>query len=536
MAFKKDSQKRRSDRLMVRIPLSISGLTEKGEPFECHGHAVDVNRFGARIRLERPVPVADKVVLTNLENNLRGEFRVVKVLETTAEGKTALGVETLGNYPTFWGIAFPTRPKRAGESRGLLECQQCHSATLHPLILDEIEVLECGGTVRKPCTSCGARTEWKFAMEAGLAALTGTEPPSGRQDAGEKQQGGRTVFIQHPVTVQTAAGEVEVVQTENLSKDEIRCSSEKSYEVNQVVTLEWENSGTGKRLRVQGRIRRRQSIAGSRRIVYSMRYEGTPAVLPPAPLRPAGKFYALVTALAAAACVLVALNVRRIILSLTLPLNSMALPIASLGAALLLVALAHKAWKTVLAREPESRQIFRKRHLTAAWITALVFLGSLGTGVVAGMASSHQRGRRLKALHDFAVARIFENNIDAAENRVMESSADYSDVCATLALLAAKWQPQLDALSADALELYRFQLWESANSREQMKGLEAVLALDRSKLGVVEQQIALKTEASNVSPDKELAFWQSRFPPLRQKIRNLDAQKEQVVKNLMSKK
>jgi hypothetical protein len=536
MAFKKDSQKRRSDRLMVRIPLSISGLTETGEPFECHGHAVDVNRFGARIRLERPIPVAGNVLLTNMENNLRGEFRIVKVLETTPAGKKALGVETLGNYPTFWGIAFPTRSKRAGESRGLLECQQCHSATLHPLILDEIEVLECGGTVRKPCASCGARTEWKFAMEAGLAALPGTDAPAWRQDAGEKQQGTRTVFMQHPVTLQTAAGDIEIVQTENLSKDEIRCSSEKSYEVSQGVTLEWENSGTGKRLRVQGRIRRRQSIAGSRRVVYSIRYEGTPVVLPPAPLKPAGKFYAVMTALAAAACVLVALNVRRIILSLTFPLSSMALPIAFLGAALLPAALAHKAWKTVLAREPESRQIFRKRHLTAAWITAFVFLGSLGTGVVAGLASGHQRGRRLKVLHDFAVARIFESNIDAAENRVMESPADYSDVCATLALLAAKWRPQLDALSADALELYRFQLWQSVNSREEMKGLEEILALERRKLDVVKQQIALKDEAANVSPDRQLPFWQSSFAPLRQKIRDMDARKQQVVKALIAEK
>ncbi len=536
MAFKKDSQKRRSDRLMVSIPLHVSGLTETGESFECDGHAVDVNRFGARIRMERPVPAGGKVLLTNMENNLRGEFRVVNVLESSREGRMDFGVEALGNYPTFWGIDFPAQARKPTESRGLLECQQCHSATLHPLILDEIEMLESGGTVRKPCASCGARTEWKFAMEAGRAALPEEDPNPGDSQTARTQPGTRTVFIQHPVTVRTATGEVEIVQTENLSKDEIRCSSEKSYEVSQVVTLEWENSGTGKRLQVQGRIRRRQSIAGSRRIVYSIRYEGTPAVLPPAPLKPAGKLYALMTALAAAACVLVALNVRRIIFSLTIPLSSTARPIASLGAALLLVALAHKAWKTILAREPESRQIFRKRHLTAAWIMVLVFLGSLGTGVVAGVASGHQRGRKLKALHDFVVARIFESNIDAAENRVMESPADYADVCVTLALLAAKWQPQLDGLSADALELYRFQLWQSANSREEMKDLEEILALDRRKLDVVGEQIALKAEAASLSPDQQQAFWQSRFPPLRQKIRDLDTRKERVVRALVAEK
>ena len=538
MAFKRDSRKRRSDRLMVRIPLLVTGITETGESFECRGHAVDVNRFGAHIHLERPVPLAGKIRLTNLENNLRGDFRIVKVLESSPAGKTALGIEALGNYPTFWGIDFPSRPRKPTESRGLLECQQCHSATLHPLLLDEIELLESGGTVRKPCASCANKTEWKFAMESAPAALPEAEAgaPAGGQAQGKQPPGKPTVYMQRPVSIRTAAGDVETVQTENLSRDEVRCSSKKSYEVNQVVTLEWENSGTGKRLQAQGRVRRRQSIAGSPHVVYSIRYEGTPVVLPPTPLKPAGRFYVAMVTLTVAASVLVALNVRSIVLRLTIPFGSTARPIASLGVALLLAALAHKAWKTILAREPESRQIFRKRHLMAAWIIAVVFLGSLGVGAIAGVASSHQRGRKLKVLHDFAVAHVFESNIDAAENRVTDSPEDYADVTATLALLAARWQTHLDALSADALELYRFQLWRSTKSREEMKGLEEILALDRRKFRVVEEQIALKAVARDVGPNKQMDFWQSNFLPLRQKIRDLDQQKKVVVKNLVAQK
>lgn len=538
MPLKKDSRKRRSDRLMVRIPLHISGLTETGEAFDCRGHAVAVNRYGAHIRLERAVPAARKILLTNLENNLRGEFRIVKVLESSPAGQTAFGIEALGNYPTFWGIAFPSRPKKAGESRGLLECQQCHSASLHALMLDEIEVLEFGGAVRKPCPSCGARTEWKFSLDCARAALPEAEPeaPGGAHAAAEKQPPRRTVLMQRPVSIWTAAGDVELVQTENLSKDEIRCSSEKSYEVNQVVTLEWENSGTGKRLQVQGRIRRRQSIAGSRRVVYSIRYEGAPAVLPPVPLRPAGKLYALVGILSAGASVLVALSVHRIIFSLTIPFGSEARPLALLGAALLLAALAHKSWKTILAREPENRQALRKRHLTAAWITTIIFLGSLGAGMMTGVASGRQRGLRLKFLHDFALARIFESNIDAAENRVMNSPEDYSDVCATLALLAAKWRARQEALAADTLGLSHFQLWQGAESREEVTGLEGLLALDRRKLRVVDDQIALKAEAKDVSSEKQMAFWQASFPPLRQKILELNSRKEQEVRALASEK
>jgi hypothetical protein len=538
MAFNKDSRKRRSDRLMFSIPLRISGLTETGEPFECRGQAVAVNRFGAHVRLERPVAASQKLQLTNLENNLRGEFRIVRVLESTSTGRTDFGVEALGNYPTFWGITFPSRPRKTGESRGLLECRQCRSATLHPLTMDEIEVLESGGTVRKPCTSCGSKTEWKFAIEGARTGLLETDTPAPGRDrtARTKQPGKPTVFMQRPVSIRTPSGQVETVQTENLSKDEIRCSSERSYEVNQVVTLEWENSGTGKRLRVQGRIRRRQSIAGSRRVVYSIRFEGTPAALPPAPLKPAGKLYAVMGALTATASVLLLLNVHGIVLGLLVPSGATARRVAYLGTVLLLIALAHKVWKAILAREPENRQSFRKRHLITAWAVAVAFLGSLGAGAIVGVATGHQRGRKLRVLHDSAMARIFENNIDAAENRRMESPTDYADVCATLALLAEKWQAHLDALSADSLELSRVQLWQNAQSREEMTGLEEILALDRRKLRMVHEQIALRAQARTLDPDRQLAFWQSHFPPLRRKILNLSEQKKQVVKALITEK
>jgi hypothetical protein len=523
---------------MFMIPLQVSGVSETGDSFECRGNAVDVNRFGAHIRLERPIPVAHKILLTNLENNLRGEFRIVRTLENSSTERTEFGVESLGNYPTFWGIDFPAKPGKQDESRGLLECRQCGSATLHPLMLDEIEVLESGGTVRKPCTSCGSKTAWKFAMEGARATPSESCPatPGEEGQAAEKQSGKRTVYMQRPVSIRTASGEIETVQTENLSKNEIRCASKKSYEVNQVVTLEWESSGTGRRLQTQGRIRRRQSIAGSPRVIYSIRYEGQPAVLPPAPLKSVRKPYASMAVLVAAASALLAINVRGLVLSLTIPSEPVARRVAYLGVALLLVLLAHKAWKTILACEPENRQMLKRRHRVTACLVAAAFLGSLGVGALYGVASGYQHQQTLKVLHDFAVARIFESNIDAAENRVMGSPEDYADVCATLALLTSEWQTHMNELSADATELQRVQLLQKPVFRKEMKGLQEIMSLDRRKLHLVQQQIALNIEAKSIDPDKRQAFWQSQFPPLRQQIRGLDQEKDLVVKTLLAKK
>ncbi|MCL5670056.1 MAG: hypothetical protein M1423_01970, partial [Acidobacteria bacterium] len=525
MAFKNNSRKHRSDRLMFRIPLRVSGVTETGESFESLGHAVAVNRFGAHIRLERPAPISDKVLLTNLENNQRGEFRIVRTLETSPAGITDIGVEALGNYPTFWGIGFSAKPGKHDESRGLLECLQCCSVTLHPLMLDEIEVLESGGTVKKPCALCGSKTEWKFAIEGVQSTLQDASSAAWDEDraVAPDQHGKPAVVMQRPVSIRTASGQVEAVLTENLSKNEIRCTSEKSYEVNQVVTLEWESTGTGRRIQTQGRIRRRQSIAGSARVLYCIRYEGPPNVLPPAPLKSARKLYASLAVLVAAASVLLAINVRGLVLNMAISPGFEARRVAYLSAALLMVLLAYKAWKMVLAREPENRQMIRKRHRVITGVVAAVFLGSLGTGILDGIGREYQRQQTLKVLHDIAMARIFESNVDAAENRVMDGSEDYADVCATLALLAAKWQTHLDTLSTDAMKLYRVQLWHNAKSREKMNGLEEILALDRRKLRVVKEQIDLKAAAKNVSANRQLVFWRSSFPSLRQKILELNS-------------
>lgn len=538
MAFKKDSRKRRSDRLMFMIPVRAEGQTEAGEDFVCSGHAVAINRYGAYIRLERPVPVAHKIRLTNLGNNLRGEFRIVKNTESPAGEETGFGVEAVGDYPSFWGIHFPVQARKPGESRGLLECQQCRLASLHPLTLDEIETLESGDTVKKSCASCRSKTAWKFAMEEAHPGwqIPKTEPIiSG--GAARPSRGGTdlpTVFMQRPVSIRIATGEAEIVQTENLSKDEIRCTSKNKYEVNQVVTLEWENSGTGQRLQVQGRIRRRQTITGSPRVIYSIRYEGSPVILPPLPLKPAGELYIVMGVLIATVSVLMAVNTQALASNPAPSSSASAYRVAYLSAILLLLSVAYKCWKTILAREPESRRPFRKRHLITRSLAAAVFLGSLAVGVIAGMATRYEREKAQLFLHHLVVARIFEMNIDAAENRVMATPPDYADACATLQLLASQWQSQLHALTVAADELSRHRLWQNARFRKGMNSLEEILTLDQRKLRLVQEQIALSSRAQGTGPEKQLDFWQSSFTPLRQKILKLNEQKSRVARTLIA--
>src|SRR5579859_7100880 len=104
--FEDKSRKRRSDRLMFTIALRAEGVTEKGEAFDCPGHATAVNRHGAQIRLDRIVAVGRQVRLVNLDNGAAGDFRVVRMLASSSPDGVEFAVEALGDYPTFWGIEF----------------------------------------------------------------------------------------------------------------------------------------------------------------------------------------------------------------------------------------------------------------------------------------------------------------------------------------------------------------------------------------------------------------------------------------------
>src|SRR5579872_3432176 len=135
--FKKGVDRRRSDRLMVAIPVRIQGKTKEDEAFVREGTAIEVNRHGAQVQIEKPVALGRQVRLTNLISSVMGEFRVVRILEPSCAGGMDFAVEAIELNPTFWGIHFPSQPKKPLESRALLECCRCHTLSLLPISLTD---------------------------------------------------------------------------------------------------------------------------------------------------------------------------------------------------------------------------------------------------------------------------------------------------------------------------------------------------------------------------------------------------------------
>jgi hypothetical protein len=100
------ASKRRSQRVMLRLPVLVHGKTVDGKPFHEHAFTLVVNAHGALILLAARVAIRQTVTLANVATEQGAECRVV-YLGLKDAGKTQVGVEFLQPNPKFWNIEFP---------------------------------------------------------------------------------------------------------------------------------------------------------------------------------------------------------------------------------------------------------------------------------------------------------------------------------------------------------------------------------------------------------------------------------------------
>jgi len=271
-------EKRRSDRLMLTIPLAVEGLDAKGQPFKDEARTISLNRHGARIRIERPLRVGQTIVLTNLVGRRQAEFRVVGPVAPVTERGGEWGVEYLDMRQNIWGIQFPPPGDAVrGNSKALLECRQCQSVTLMRISLVELEVLETSGLLIKPCTICEQETPWGHAEKQ--VAMTG--PPEESAMMPEAQAAAhrvdrrkhRRIALQMPVLIRDYYGGSEITKTENVSKGGFCFVSERQYQVGAGLLVVCPYKPGTPNIEVRARVVRSQGVEGTERRVYGVRYE-----------------------------------------------------------------------------------------------------------------------------------------------------------------------------------------------------------------------------------------------------------------------
>lgn len=275
----KESEKRRSDRLMITLPLVVEGKDTKGQPFDNSARTITINRHGARIVSPRPLRAGQTITVTNLASRKKGPFRVVGPVSPATDRGGEWGIECLNPNEDIWGIQFPpVLASDENQSKALLECQDCGSTALMRVSLVEVEVLETSGLLTKPCTQCERETRWRISgRQPGMPEAAAKPRGEGEKQAstrGIENRRHRRSALQLPALIRDYYGGSEITRTENVSKGGFCFVSEKNHQAGEVllVVCPYDPSTTD-HIEVRARVVRSRPVEGTVRKVYGVRYE-----------------------------------------------------------------------------------------------------------------------------------------------------------------------------------------------------------------------------------------------------------------------
>jgi hypothetical protein len=107
-------ERRRTMRVMLSIPLKVTGQSQTGEKFTILTQSHNVSLHGASLELDAGVVLGEILLLENEKTHERVEGKVVAI-RRSRDGKTYVGVEFTNPGSNFWHMAFPmpgARPLR----------------------------------------------------------------------------------------------------------------------------------------------------------------------------------------------------------------------------------------------------------------------------------------------------------------------------------------------------------------------------------------------------------------------------------------
>ncbi len=101
-----DTGRRRSMRVLLSVPIHVSGKTTANQDFNEETRTLVVNAHGALISLGAKVLAGQEVTLSNSSTQSSIGCRIVYLGNPTS-GKLQMGIEFVKPCPSFWQIDFP---------------------------------------------------------------------------------------------------------------------------------------------------------------------------------------------------------------------------------------------------------------------------------------------------------------------------------------------------------------------------------------------------------------------------------------------
>lgn len=270
-------KKRRSERVLLRIPIEVAGTDAGGKPFKEKSFTLFLNRNGARIGLQAPVQPGDRISITNLQNNMKCPFRVVERTGKSLGEGPEWGVECLEPELNFWGIMFPAKsaaPVAENLIDALLECSGCKARELAKLTMEDYRQLTYRSSINRACERCGASTDWGFGFaDAGQEddLFPIKNAPTAAEDAeGAERRRAKRLTVKLPVRIRLQSGREESARTENISKTGISFMSEAEIKEGEPIRLAVGAAAEKGELNLKGTVVWKRQMEGFQHFLYGV--------------------------------------------------------------------------------------------------------------------------------------------------------------------------------------------------------------------------------------------------------------------------
>lgn len=109
-ALSPGSERRRSTRVLLVIPVEVTWTTSSGVRVQEHAETEIVNAHGALLRMKARLARGAIVELTRLRTHEKVQARVVFTSEHGPDGLYRAGVELTVPNEKFWGVVLPSLP------------------------------------------------------------------------------------------------------------------------------------------------------------------------------------------------------------------------------------------------------------------------------------------------------------------------------------------------------------------------------------------------------------------------------------------
>jgi hypothetical protein len=106
MTVPNQANRRRSERVMLQVPVTVCIVSQDRKDLRENTQTVVVNAHGGLLKLRLDIKVGQPMVLINEKANVRQPCHVVRV-ETSEAGSSAVAFEFDEPNPKFWPIVFP---------------------------------------------------------------------------------------------------------------------------------------------------------------------------------------------------------------------------------------------------------------------------------------------------------------------------------------------------------------------------------------------------------------------------------------------